>query len=162
MSTNVREALEDGAIYLQSPIDDLESFYHVFVWAILYNEWSQESLVDEERKYRDMLSGSWAARDFAERRLVLIVSPSAIVSQLEGLIKAWDKTQDEFQNKRVGIERIFRHLVAKGSIGQGGITEQAFRKWAWNLIAFEGVQRILDVIYGHKEDLVKYSSFSQA
>ena len=41
MSTNVRRAMERGRDYLQCPIDDLESFYHVFVWVIPHNVHTQ-------------------------------------------------------------------------------------------------------------------------
>ena len=67
MSTNIREALEDGVIYLQSPVDELESFFHVFVWAILHNEASQMSLSATERKCRDKLSGPVDSRNSAQR-----------------------------------------------------------------------------------------------
>ena len=85
-----------------------------------------------------------------------------IVSQLEGVMKAWCRAQEDLQEKCEDIELIYRHLVAKGSIGQDGITEQAFRKWAWDLITFEGVQLFVDIIYNHRERLIKYPSFVQA
>ena len=162
MSRRIRSAIEDRVIYLQSPIDDLESFYHVFVWAILHNELSQETLTPGERKFRDMLSGSSADRFLAQKDLLLIKFPSRIVSQLKGVIKAWDNAQNGLQEKWLGIDLIYDHLAAIGSIGQGSITEQAFWKWAWDLIAFEGVQQILDIIYKHREELTAYPSLNEA
>ena len=162
MSTNIRDALTDKKTYLQSPLDDLESFFHVFVWAILHNEASQTSLSPSEKGYRDKLSGPVDSRIAVQRRLVERKSPSAIVSQLKGVIDMWLDSQTKLLKKWIGIELIYDYLVEKESIGQGGITEQAFWKWAWILIAFEGVQQILDIIYKHKEELVKYPKFIKA
>ena len=158
MSRIVREALADGNIYLQSPVDDLESFFHVFVWAILHNERSQKSLSPMEQKYRDMLHGDWADRTAAQSSLLSIVSSSAIITQLQDVAEAWSNVQTKLRKKYGHIEVLYRSLVAKG---QSGITEQAFCRWAWNLIAFEGVQRILDVIYKHRERLKKCPEFNQ-
>ena len=136
MSRRIRRAIEDREIYLQSPIDDLESFYHVFVWAILHNKFSQKALTTGERKFKEMLSGSSADRLLAQEDLLLMKSTSKIVSQLKGVMEAWSSVQAELRKKWLGIELIGDHLTAKGSIGQSGIAEQAFWKWAWNLTAF--------------------------
>ena len=55
--------------------------------------------------------------------------------------------------------RKFPELVANKSIGQESIPEQVFWKWAWNLIAYEGVQRIVEVIYSYRDELTTYPSF---
>ena len=158
MSSKVREALGDGNIYLQSPVDDLESFFHVFVWAILHNELSQEAFTVQERKYKDMLYGNLGDRLYAQTSLQSMESPSAIITQLQDVVDAWSNLQAKLRKKYRQIEGLYRRIAAKG---QSGITEQAFRRWAWNLIAFEGVQRILDVIYKHRERLRKCPEFSQ-
>ena len=148
-------------IYLQSPIDDIESFYNVFVWAIMHNEDSQEALVDRETEYRDELSGLFQFRVTAQKALLKETPIAPILSQLLGVMTAWDKIQVELQQKYNFIEGKYGQLVAKKTIGQGGIPEQVFWKWAWNLIAYEGVQRIVETIYSYRDVLTTYPSFKQ-
>ena len=151
--------MEDKDIYLQSPIDDLESFYHVFVWAVMHNEDSQVAMSRHELKYKDKLSGPVDSRTAAQDYLRSNPPSAAIVKQLRGVMKAWDSTQAELQEKYNFIASKYCEVAAKESFGQDGLTEQAFWKWAWNLIAYEGVQRILEIIYRHRDVLTTYSSF---
>ena len=143
MSRRIRSAIEDRVIYLQSPIDDLESFYHVFVWAILHNEHSQMALSADEKTYRDDLSGVVNSRGNAQNNLRKKLPVAPIVSQLHGIIRAWGRTQVELQEKYDAIESKYSEVAANKSFGQDGTTEHAYWKWAWNLIAYEGVQRIV-------------------
>ena len=108
MSTNVRIALGRGHAYLQSPIDDLESFYHVFVWAILHNVRAQSLLTDGELKYKRMLSGTWADRDSAQNGMRDERATRVIGSVVQDLLIAWHKTQTDLREKIRKIENIFR------------------------------------------------------
>ena len=146
-------------IYLQSPIDDLESFYHVFVWAVMHNEDSQVAMSRHELGYKDMLSGPVEYRTAAHDYLQSNPPSAAIVKELRGVMIDWDIAQSELQRKYNFIASKYGEVAAKESFGQDGLTEQAFWKWAWNLIAYEGVQRILEIIYRHRDVLTTYSSF---
>ena len=159
MSGRIREATADKDICLQSPIDDLESIYHVFVWAVMHNEDSQEALSRHEQKYKDELSGPLAHRNDAQKDLQQDKPAAPIVSQLQKVMIDWDSTQSELRRKYNAIASKYREVAAKKSFGQDGMIEQAFWKWAWNLIAYEGVQRIVEVIYSHRGWLTKFSSF---
>ena len=161
MSDRIRHAPYYEEFYLQSPVDDLESFFHVFVWAILHNEDSQNALSTQERECRDNLSASVEYRTVAQRDLRIIAPVAPIISQLRGVVKAWDNTQEELQWKYNLIGSKYGQLVANKSIGQDGIPEQAFWKWIWNLIAYEGVQRIVEIIYSHRDKLTAYPSFNE-
>ena len=151
--------MADKDIYLQSPIDDLESFYHVFVWAIMHNEDSQEALSRHELMYKDKLSGLVDSRTAAQIDLRENLPVAPIVSQLQDVMIDWHKTRVELQRKYDVIVSKYPQLVANKSIEQGNNPEQVFWKWIWNLIAYEGVQRIVEVIYSHRDELTTYSSF---
>ena len=161
MSRRIRQAVAWKETCLQSPIDDLESFYNVFVWAILHNEHSQMALSADEKTYRDDLSRLVNFRNAAQNNLRRKSPVAPIVSQLRGVMKAWDDTQAELQEKYDVIVRKFPELVANKSIGQESNSEQVFWKWIWNLIAYEGVQRILEIIYSFRDELTTYPSFEQ-
>ena len=149
MSSKIRIALRRGHAYLQSPIDDLESFYHVFVWAILHNVHWQRLLSEAEEDCRGMLSGTWLSgtwsdREGAQKELRCAMTTSPVLgSDLQGLLKAWKATQDYLEDKWEQIERILQYLRADNFFTASKVTEQNFRKWTWHLIAFEGVRRIL-------------------
>ena len=108
MSSRIRRALEDRTTYLQSPIDDLESFYHVFVWAILHNVRAQSLLTDGELKHKRKLSGTLAERDRAQKQLRDERATRVIGSVVQDLLIAWHKTQTDLREKIRKIENIFR------------------------------------------------------
>ena len=147
MSTEIRIASRGRKAYLQSPVDDLESFYHVFVWAILHNVRAQSLLTDGELKYKKMLSGTWSERDGAQMRLREERATRVIGNVVWDLLIACDRTQTDLRRKVGKIEDIFQWLTEDGLFEQGVATEREFREWSWHLIAFEGVQRILADIY---------------
>ena len=159
MSDRIRKAVRRKEICLQAPIDDLESFYNVFVWAIMHNEYSQNALSAHERTYKEQLSGPVESRKDAQDDLREEVSTAAIVSQLQDVMVDWHNTQAELQRKYDVIVSRYGQLVANKSIGQESNAEQIFWKWIWNLIAYEGVQRIVEIIYSHRDELTTYSSF---
>ncbi|KAG6847306.1 hypothetical protein C0991_002021 [Blastosporella zonata] len=64
MSTAARIAFEEGRAYVQSPIDDMESFYWTAVWATLNNTKSL-STSDEEGDWK-----RWLATGKSDRILV--------------------------------------------------------------------------------------------
>ena len=99
MSYSIRRAPYYEEFYLQSPVDDLESFYHVFVWAILHNEHSQNALSTRERTYRDNLSGPVEYRSAAQIDLRERLPVAPIVSQLQDVMIDWHKTRVELQRK---------------------------------------------------------------
>ena len=143
MSRNIRIALGRGHAYLQSPIDDLESFYHVFVWAILHNIHWQSFLTGPEEEYRDKLSGSWEYRDAAQTQLRKPTSSQVLGSDLRELLKAWKSTQNYLEDKWEKIQQMPKDPRIMAHFKKNNATEQEFRKWSWHLIAFEGVHRIL-------------------
>ena len=147
MSTEVRIALGRRKAYLQSPIDDLESFYHVFVWAILHNVRAQSLLTDDEIDYKRMLSGTLAERNLAQGQFRDGDATRVKGNVVRDLLIAWHKTQSDLREKVRKIENIFQWLTEDGLFEQGVATEREFREWSWHLIAFEGVQRILADIY---------------
>ncbi|KAG6851586.1 hypothetical protein C0991_007903, partial [Blastosporella zonata] len=64
MSTEARYAFEGGRAYVQSPIDDMESFYWTAVWATLNNTKSLSTTKQEEKWKR------WLATSNNDRRAV--------------------------------------------------------------------------------------------
>ena len=74
--------------YLQSPIDDLESFYNVFLWAILHNEHLQMALSARETRYKNRLSGSVESLGAAQGALLkeTPIAPINNVKQLQNVM----------------------------------------------------------------------------
>ena len=156
MSTEIRHALRRGEPYLQSPIDDLESFYHVFVWAILHNKHWQR-LNDIEKDCKDNLSGNVFARDGVQMELRKQNDTTLLKSDLRKLLDAWYSTQSDLRRKFMETEKILQYLRANNFFTTFGVTEQEFWKWSWHLIAFEGVRRILSDICKAMVQMIKHS-----
>ena len=155
MSTKIRLALRRGTPYLQSPIDDLESFYHVFMWAILHNKhWRR--LNDIEKDCKANLTGTVGDRNTAQAELREQNDTSLLKSDLRRLMNAWHSTQSDLSRKFKETENILRYLRANNFFTTFGVTEQEFWKWSWHLIAFEGVRRILSDICKAMVQMVKH------
>ena len=129
--------------------------------AILHNEDSQKALSTQETRYKNRLSGPAASRGITQKVLLKETPIAPIVKQLQNVMLDWDSAQFHLQRKHNAIVSKYREVAAKKSFGQNGMTEQAYWKWAWNLIAYEGVQRILEIIYSYRDELTTYPSFKQ-
>ena len=64
MSKSLREAIEEGSTYLQSPVDDMHSLFWTALWCVLFNTKDRGHTSKEER-WRNELRGSRQDRDSA-------------------------------------------------------------------------------------------------
>ena len=154
MSSSIRRAPYYEEFYLQSPVDDLESFYHVFVWAILHNVGGQSFLTIAEKRRGDKLSGTSGDRELAQKQLRKQRNTILMRSDVQRLMNACDSTQTDLRKKWTQIEDIFDWLTAGRYFAKGTITVPQFREWSWHLIAFEGVLRILNDIYSVRDEML--------
>ena len=85
MSNDLLNSLEIRGQYFQSPVDDLESFFHVAVWAVLYNSHTLQNAT--EQRWRDGLNG-----DHHRRRALLKQGHSAITVEAAPFLLQWHES----------------------------------------------------------------------
>lgn len=62
MSQALYAAMSHGWPYLQSPVDDLHSFFWVALWTVIYNIHNEEHVSEDERGWQMDLTGSIRTR----------------------------------------------------------------------------------------------------
>ena len=126
MSDNV---LTEEGNYIQSPSDDIESFFWAFFWAVLQNNTTSHS--DRERKYADMFKNGLRADAF----LHYMRSEGGV---LRNIVAEWDQVASH-----ISILHLYftDSLTALGKAGHFENTEEEARYWklAWHILALEGV-----------------------
>lgn len=127
MSNGLRNASNSGEPYLQSPLDDIESFFWVSVWAAAYNLKHSHQLSRNELLWREELSGSVSERRGAAMQLLEVEGSegSPILVHFRRFIRALDQ---KLRNLRVKWEKTTRDLVEEGKGNDdslNGSTEKA-------------------------------------
>ena len=94
MSIGLLEAYP-GDDYLQSPVDDLWSFYYVAQWAAAYNGFQQGGdILRGLRRFRDDIRGSLKDREFAtlnviDSKIKRASEYGTFLSECGSLLKKW-------------------------------------------------------------------------
>ena len=126
MSNN---AINERANYIQSPADDIESFFWVFFWAVLQNNTANHS--ERVRRCADMFKNGLRADAF----LRYIDSGGSI---LHAVVVKWGQVRSHLSRLHLYFTD---SLTALGEAGHFGNTEEEARYWklAWHVLALEGV-----------------------
>lgn len=159
MSDQIRLALEHGSDCIQTPMDDLESFFHVFVWAIVNNVHIERLLDFEENDYSEYLGRTREDRYRGQCGLLLRLDHTVPLMRLRDIARTWRDMNTELYSQWHRMDSIESELDAAGFFQQGGTERKDYWKWAWHLTAFSGVLRILKMIYSCKDELSSLPSF---
>ncbi|KAF8637284.1 hypothetical protein AX17_002923 [Amanita inopinata Kibby_2008] len=157
MSTALRQNYSHKRDYLQSPLDDIESFFWVALWAVLYNSHT-EYTSDNESDWRHdpadttkITTREGAATIFVgtlpRKNLGLspiVVQSHAILVDLLQHINHCRLYVDDFKEEASEMEK---RLAVE------------YLKWSWHLGAFRGVYGFLEIIQKHKQTLQGYGPF---
>ena len=137
MSSNLTKTWETN--YIQSPSDDIESFFWVFFWAVLQNNVSDHSMLERQcaRNFRDGL------RELALRNYWQAIGDSAKI------IKEWDRYLLELSETYAHLVHCF---VDISNAGGWDDDEEEARYWkaTWHGLALEGVCNSLRILLDRK------------
>ena len=133
MSSNLTKTWETN--YIQSPSDDIESFFWVFFWAVLQNNTTGRSNLKQQcaRSFEDGRRGD-AFLDYMSER-----------SDMRGILMDWFQEVSELSSAYIDIVRCF---TAIGNAGGWGDDEEEARYWraVWHGLALEGICESLRII----------------
>ncbi|KAI0744468.1 hypothetical protein C8Q76DRAFT_851494 [Earliella scabrosa] len=143
MSTRLREAMEKGKPYLQSPVDDLQSFWWATLWAAVYNplcpptdrtleDWRGWLGSDDRTKVRDAVRDIGTLEDM-EVGLVKAILP---------LLRKWHGSLDQLW------------VDLKRAVARVGEAEEAERKrLLFYRFAYRGVTEFVTLLGEQRESI---------
>ena len=143
MSTQLWTAIERGETYVQSPVDDLQSFWWATLWAAVYNprsstdeniqDWRGQLGSDDRTKVRDAVTRSSTLEDM-EVGLVKAILP---------LLWKWDGSLDE-----LWVD--LKHAVAARV---GGADEAERKRLLFYRFAYRGVTEFVTLLANERESI---------
>ncbi|KAJ6543851.1 hypothetical protein B0H19DRAFT_1308661 [Mycena capillaripes] len=156
MSLQLQSAMETNATYIQSPIDDIQSFFWLAVWAVLFNDKLQEPSSKEAQWRSSLISGDYekkatftselAASDF-ERGY------SAVGTQLLPILQLWwSNLQTLFRDWRRVLNKVEYNEISQQEVSN-------FYKHHFHLYALRGVKEFLVLVDQNRETLMGYGEF---
>jgi hypothetical protein len=147
MSTELREAAEESESYVQSPIDDMSSFYWTAVWAILYNQKCRGE-TDEEIGWREEIRGKSASRGEAasEMQSELTEYTTTYSPMLRRMVPVLNDWWDKLDRMRDDWDRLWEVQKMKNS-------EPDIKSVLFHRFAYQGVYELVKVISSRKEYL---------
>uniref|UniRef100_A0A0W0GCR8 Fungal-type protein kinase domain-containing protein n=1 Tax=Moniliophthora roreri TaxID=221103 RepID=A0A0W0GCR8_MONRR len=136
--------------YLQSPVDDLHSFFWVTLWAVMFNGLNRTRSIKEKR-WQGQLVNSAASK--ASVVLELHPSPrstgnSPITEQMKPLLIEWYDAMQKLNNDWSVVSRL-----------PDGIEAREWYLLHFHHFAFRGVVETLQLMLKHHSILSKYPPF---
>ncbi|RPD56212.1 hypothetical protein L227DRAFT_578937 [Lentinus tigrinus ALCF2SS1-6] len=139
MSAFLRTAVEENESYLQSPVDDLFSFWYTVLWATLFNPDVLKDVDDPTlvKQWRKHIAGTMAERESAVRRLTIEDFPSSahsfLLNAMASLLVMWDESL-------VQLRKQFLQAFK-------GCTEPRQKLLVFYRFAYEGVAEYAELLY---------------
>ena len=145
MSNDLRHAIEENQPYLKSGIDDLESLYWVFLWAIIFNIY-----IPSITRWQNLLRGTVPARQFVSTEntgdYLEPSEHSALVYQFSPFLKLWSTKLRQLRSdwrRRTALQTIPLH-------------EGKFWPSQCHEFAYRGVCDILEVVKQYRSELSQF------
>jgi len=146
-------ALLDGdSDYLHSPVDDLESFFWVAVWSVLFNEDNAKGQSDKEKRIKDDFIRHHEAD--AIDSCYSVLAPDAKASDITRcfrtiLLKWWKKVRDQ---NEMWVEKV---LGGRPKDAGGEYYLPHFHRYA-----LQGVVDVLEVLVDHWDKEIGWESWA--
>ncbi|KAL0572241.1 hypothetical protein V5O48_009723 [Marasmius crinis-equi] len=168
MSEEMRDAIKHGKEYLQSPVDDIESFVWCFLWTILFNDALKGpmSTAFYEDRRDEIKARNGSARGAAVRRIEQIVKTEydaqrqsfldedELASHFRALAPVFVGLQERLLRLKFEWRRVRkRKECALKRVEEEGGSDAEYWLPRFHLFAFRGVADFLEVIWEHREYL---------
>ncbi|KAJ6567310.1 hypothetical protein DFH09DRAFT_983916 [Mycena vulgaris] len=156
MSLPLQQAMTLGTPYLQSPIDDIESFFWLACWAVLFNRHTptQDRSPFEIRWQRRLANGDYDSRSGVVHGISSDVGAgkySPVTKQLRPLLKEWWRLQDDlradWQTVIAAVDDVPTHQEAQ------------YYLHYFHLYALRGVKDGLTVLTKYRDALQDFAPF---
>ena len=144
MSNNVIKIKEN---YIQSPSDDIESFFWTFFWAVLQNNTVNHS--DQERMCADNFRNG--LRDTAIRDyMYLVTETSPLIAILTSMVIDWENVVGTLSKSYLRLSICLTDINKAGHFKDA--EEAQYWKAVWHGFALKGVCESLKVLLKYFTD----------
>ncbi|KAJ7122880.1 hypothetical protein C8R44DRAFT_876076 [Mycena epipterygia] len=155
ISFSLQRAMETNCDYIHSPLDDLESFFWLAFWAVIFNKQNKTRSVDEVHWQQFLKRGGYGAKAAAANLLrdpdVSDPNYSSISNEFIPLLQSLYKIQDD-------LRASWRAEMRKAkTIPETQLTK--FYLYHFHLYALLGVRDILFVVAKNCDELKSYKAF---
>ncbi|TDL23488.1 hypothetical protein BD410DRAFT_787339 [Rickenella mellea] len=161
--------------YLQAPMDDLESFFHMTVWAVLWNHYAVDSSSELEEEWRAAITGQHIARRGATIALietdftsisVRAEGFSSIVIQAIPVLADWKTSLRELRKDWNVItfkcrREHLRDLYPDASEEDINKLAPLLLRSHWHACALKGVHQVIKIYLEHKTELHRHGNFPE-
>ncbi|KAK7033675.1 hypothetical protein VNI00_012675 [Paramarasmius palmivorus] len=155
MSFRLHIAMEDADPHLQSPVDDLHSFFWVVMWAVMFNA-NLKNVVrsKQEKHWQERLAGRACNRmavpaDMASHRHRSDHSP--IFKQMVGVLLEWYRTIEKLASD--WLEEVLAREPDEDP-------DNGWYPTHFHLYAYRGAAELLELMLKYQHTLIAYGSFS--
>ena len=136
--------------YIYSPVDDLESFFWVALWSVLFNAKSGEAWEAEEQAREELLNGNKEAAMTIFSLLIQSMEPNSVTRCFRHFIQAWWR---KVRDKNVQwADEVLDHCPP-----------DAGKKYFlphFHLFALQGVLDVLEVLEQHWDCKIRWESWT--
>ncbi|KAJ6543880.1 hypothetical protein B0H19DRAFT_956069, partial [Mycena capillaripes] len=155
MSLELQRAMEADRPYVQSPVDDIQSFFWVAAWAVLFNTRQQNRSPEEDKWCRDLISGNLGLKsDFSSALLAADLEEGygLAATQLFPVLRLW-------WVKLLSLRMDWVSRVTSQVRKQPPDEVANFYLHHFHLFALRGVQEFLELVEEHHSTLRNYGDF---
>ncbi|KAF7330801.1 hypothetical protein MVEN_02419300 [Mycena venus] len=153
MSVELHRAMNEDRDYVHSPVDDIQSFFWLAAWAVLFNVNSRERSDVEVKWRRNLASGTVAAKsDFVVELITCDLDDghSVLGTQVLPLLMLW------WQKQQILAGDWQRSVAAKARKLQEKADIPNFYLQHLHSYALRGVKEFLELIVQHQQVLLSY------
>ncbi|KAJ7818263.1 hypothetical protein B0H14DRAFT_2373395 [Mycena olivaceomarginata] len=161
MALGLHDAMAENGKYLQSPLDDIESFFWLACWAVLFNDRNENKQRSQiETKWQEsLLSGDPDIKRSFVGRLAEIApsnSWSQILREFHPLFKAWWAVRSELQQRWTPLveEQVLQEMASD--------YRKQYLLYHFHHFALEGVKGFLSVAAQHHARLQSCKHFDSS
>ncbi|KAJ6512170.1 hypothetical protein C8R47DRAFT_684062 [Mycena vitilis] len=153
MSLQLQAAIDYARPYVHSPVDDIQSFFWLAMWAVLFNAKPQTRSPAELQWQQSMRSGIQSEKSSISGDLMTITQGhSSIGSQVFPLLREWWRAQ------RTLAEEWHERAVPVAESIMDEVKYRDFYLHHFHVYALRGVKEFLALVVQHREKLKAYAS----
>lgn len=138
--------------YIQSPVDDLESFFYTTLWAVLFNIHNTPN-----QEWRENLKGTLKDRNHVVLKL-LYERPDEFEPQPPIIMEAVPVLY-EWRGKLNLLRKQMNKRSQAFGVGGRPVDNPKIVEWNWHVTAVNGVCDFLEILKSHRQELQSMVSF---
>ncbi|KAK7460946.1 hypothetical protein VKT23_008874 [Stygiomarasmius scandens] len=144
MSKSLREAMEEGSTYLQSPVDDMHSLFWTALWCVLFNT-KDRGQTSKEKKWGSQLQGTIHERDSAMNDILI----SGTDEEYSPMLRIMTPLFVQWRNLLVDLGRLWASAWKSAEQGEADDKLLVFHDFA-----FRGILGLAKLIAEHRARLM--------